>query len=376
MRTPFEYGGSISGPHFVNRTRELDLLQRNFAASQNTVLISPRRWGKSSLVNRALSLAQERQRNLRVVQLDMLPIRTESQFLAAYLQATLRALGGTGERAMSFVRESASVLLPKLTFSAGTDASFRVGFDWRQDPQDREAILQLPERLAARHELRVVVAIDEFQGVAEIEDASNFDATLRTNWQHHRRVGYCLYGSQRHMMIGLFGSYGAPFYHFADTHVLDKISREHWVSYIVDRFTRFGKSISSEVAEMLATFVDDHSHYVQQIAQIAFGLTDKRCTAEIARTAQEQLVFQVEPFFSQQISRLSRTQLGFLRALLAGHQAFSSKPVLDEFGLGSSANASKLKRVMQERELVQLNREGRFEFVDPVFATWLGGRLG
>lgn len=144
MRTPFAFGGSNSDAHFVNRTRELEMLSRNFAAGQNTVLISPRRWGKSSLVNRAVAASRERERNLRFVTLDMLSVRTEGQFLAAYLTACLKGIGGTGERGLAHLREVATALLPKISFTAGTEANFSIGFDWRGDGVDRAAMLELP----------------------------------------------------------------------------------------------------------------------------------------------------------------------------------------------------------------------------------------
>ncbi len=376
MRTPFGFGGSIAQAHFVNRTEELEMLSRNFAASQNTVLISPRRWGKSSLVNRAVAQASESDFNLRFVRLDLLAVRTEAQFLAAYLQATLQGLGGTVEKSLALLREAAATLLPKVTFSAGPDAQMRIGFDWRSEAPDRAEVLELPHKLARKHGWRVVVAIDEFQAIAELSDANKFDAVLRSHWQHHQLVCYCLYGSKRHMMLNLFGSYGSPFYHFADAHVLDKISRHHWVAYIVDRFRRFHKSISEPNAELLALLVVDHSHYVQQLAQVAFGLTTQTCTEEVVRSAYDQLLYQVEPFFSQQLMPLSKTQLGFLRAVIDGEQSFSSQDVLRRYEIGSSANAYKQKRVLQEKELIHQTRDGTFELVDPLMQEWLTRRWG
>ncbi len=374
MKHPFEFGGVISAAHFINRKSELDLLEKNFISGQNTILISPRRWGKSSLVNRAAVIVAERHKSFRIIKLDLLAIRTEGEFLEAYLSATLKALGRTIEKSLKLLREVASILVPKLTFSAGPDAQMKVGVDWKQAVQNKSEILELPQRLAEKYKLQVVVAIDEFQGIAELVDVNNFDAVLRTIWQHHQNVCYCLYGSKRHMMLALFTSYSAPFYHFGDTHVLEKISREHWVGYIVDRFERFNKQISNEVASWLASAAEDHSHYVQQVAQIAYGLSNVDCTQETAETAFNQLIYQLEPFFSEQVSSLSRTQLGFLAAVLNGEVAFSSSRVLKKYNLGTSANASKLKVVMQEKEIIQLTRSGEFEFVDPLFKAWYSRR--
>lgn len=147
------------------------------------------------------------------------------------------------------------------------------------------------------------------------------------------------------------------------------------MDYLTDRFARFGKEIGAAEAERLAGLVEDHSHYVQQLGQVAFGLSAPTCTAEVVETAFRQLIGQLEPFFSQQVAPLTQTQLGFLRAVLDGREALSSREVRDEYRLGASANVAKLKTAMPEREFVQLDREGRFEFVDPVFAAWLRIRL-
>lgn len=226
--------------------------------------------------------------------------------------------------------------------------------------------MALPARIAAQTKAPVVACVDEFQAVAKLTDIANFDAVLRSTWQHHQGVCYCLYGSKRHVMLNLFGAYGSPFYQFGDAHVLEKIGRLHWVAYIVHRFQRFGKAISSEDADRLAAYVDDHSYYVQSLAQLTFGLSGKTCSTAVVDAAYEKLLGQLEPSFSQQIAGLSRTQLGFLHALLDGHQAYNGRDILDAYHLGSSANASKLKRVMQEKELVQLSRGGELEFVDPL----------
>lgn len=99
MRTPFSYGGAISGEHFVNRTEELETLERNFRAGQNTILISPRRWGKTSLVNRAIARVIELEPKSRIIQLDLLTVKTEGEFLAKYLEATLTASASTADTA-------------------------------------------------------------------------------------------------------------------------------------------------------------------------------------------------------------------------------------------------------------------------------------
>ena len=66
METPFIFGKIATDKNFTDRDKETAELVQNFKSLINTIIISPRRWGKSSLVNKAAKLAMAQDSNLRI----------------------------------------------------------------------------------------------------------------------------------------------------------------------------------------------------------------------------------------------------------------------------------------------------------------------
>jgi uncharacterized protein len=89
-------------------------------------------------------------------------------------------------------------------------------------------VLQLPEKIAAKKNINVVICIDEFQNIESFKDSLAFQKKLRTEWQHQQMVTYCLYGSKQQMMTSLFEKQSMPFYRFGDVIYLSKIKRKEW----------------------------------------------------------------------------------------------------------------------------------------------------
>ena len=77
METPFIFGKIATEKNFTDREMETANLVQNFTSLINTIIISPRRWGKSSLVNKAAKLAMEKDNNLRICHIDLFNVRNE-----------------------------------------------------------------------------------------------------------------------------------------------------------------------------------------------------------------------------------------------------------------------------------------------------------
>ncbi len=211
-------------------------MKDNFDNQVNAMLISSRRWGKSSLVKRVAS--EVASKKLRIVEMDLLGIRDEEEFYKLLATETIKATGNKVEEWLH----------------------------WRDLERHYKEILNLPEKIAEEKNLHIIVCIDEFQNMGIFRDPLLFQKRLSSEWQHQQRVSYCLYGSQQHMMMELFERQSMPFYKFGDVIYPSKISREDWVEFITGKFEATGKSISEELADKLAALVQDHSYYVQQLS--------------------------------------------------------------------------------------------------------------
>ncbi|MBO8429486.1 MAG: ATP-binding protein, partial [Bacteroidetes bacterium] len=273
---PFIFGVATSGDNFTDREKETERLLLNFRHGVNTVLISPRRWGKTSLVQKASRLAQSDK--LKIVYIDIFSCRSDRDFYDAFASAVLKQTSSKVDEWLENIKLFLSRISPKISIGTDPMTDFSISLDMNPKSSDIDEILQLPEKIAQKKGYHIVVCIDEFQQIAEFKDSKTFQKRLRSVWQLQKSVSYCLFGSKKHLMNELFEKKSLPFYKFGDAIYLQKIGTPDWIDYICGRFEATGKHISKELAERICQIVDNHSSYVQQLAWLVWIHTDKVAT--------------------------------------------------------------------------------------------------
>ena len=351
MKTPFTFGKIVSETDFTNRVVELNRLSANFSSSVNTIIISSRRWGKSSLVAKAANQIQKKSRKILFCMVDLNHIRSEEQFYEILATKILQESSNSG-----------------FSPDQGTDFSLSPDSNTvRNDPGD---ILDLAERVAVWTKKEIIICIDEFQNISEFENPVDFQKKLSAHWQSHQHVAYCLYGSKRQMLIDIFSTPAMPFYKFGDIILLGKIKEKEWINFISKRFIETGKKIQVENAARIAKYCENHPDYVQQLAQQVWLRTPKKCKSKIIREAFEGLVMQMSMLFQMITDELTMKQISFLNAIIDGEEHVTSQGVLMKYNLGTSANVVKIKRTLQDREIIDIIGR-RIEFMDPLYKYWL-----
>ncbi|MDR0829899.1 MAG: ATPase [Prevotellaceae bacterium] len=373
METPFVYGRIAIFENYTNREKESLLLKNNFLSLINTVIISPRRWGKTSLVNKVSeTLKKEHHKEVIVCNLDIFNCRTEEQFYKAYSNAILKASLSTWEKFIIGSKKYLGRFAPSVSFSDTTQTyELSFGIDLKEPHLSFDEILDLPQTIAKDTGKKLIVCIDEFQNINEYPDSLAFQRTLRAHWQTHDKVCYCLFGSKRHLLMDIFNAYNMPFYKFGDILFLQKINREDWVKFISERFAATGKQISDELSGQIADTMQNHPYYTQQYSQQVWLRTENECTEEVLHTALLSLIDQLSLLFTNIIDSLSTKQINFLVAIISGETSFSSADVLKKYDLGTSANIKNLKKATLEKDLIDILPHNKIVLQDPAFEYWL-----
>ncbi len=370
METPFVFGKVASDRNFTDRKQETERLVRNFSSGVNTILISPRRWGKTSLVVYSADLTKKKNKDIRFCFVDLNNVRTEEQFYRYFAAAVLRSSANRVSELLDNARKFLGRFIPNVTFSPGPDSEFRLSMNWEEVKRSPEDVLNFAERIGSEKKIRIIVCIDEFQNISGFDDPAGFQKKLRAQWQTHRMASYCIYGSKRHMLMDVFASPSMPFYKFGDILFLEKISANDWISFIRKRFAQTGKTIESKDAILIAELADCHPYYVQQLAQLAWFRTEKICTGEIIVSACNSLVLQLSMLFQHLTDELSNTQVNFLKALIQNVEQLSARDVIINYGLGTSANVTKIKKALVSKEIIDI-RGDKVSFLDPLYRMWL-----
>jgi hypothetical protein len=367
---PFVFGRMAEGENFTDRSQERVRLRQNFQTLTNTTIISPRRWGKSSLVKRVAKEVTEQDKGIKICMVDLFNARTEAEFYEQLVTAAVKSTSRKWEEWLVTAREFLVHLRPQLTLAGDMQNELTFDVEWEKVRKSPDEFLDLPEKLANAKGCKLVVCIDEFQNIGSFKNSLAFQKKLRSHWQNQQHVAYCLYGSKRHMLMEIFSDASMPFYRFGDIMLLSKISNADWGHFIVENFERTSKTISQEDACHLAGMVDNHSYYVQQLAQQTWLRTKKHCERAIIETALEGLRDQLSLLFSNTADALTAKQLDFLKAVIDGVEEFSAMSTLRKYNLGTSGNIRQIKAALQKQEIIDISGK-EVELLDPLFKYWL-----
>src|SRR5690606_13226856 len=258
MDAPFVYGKLAVKKNFTNRKREIERLSSNFNMLSNTVIISPRRWGKSSLVEKAAKESAKGKKNIKFCFIDAFNVRTEEQFYQLLATEVLKTASSRMEVLMENAKTIMGRFIPRISVNPDVQSEVSLSLNWQEVKEHPDDILNTPEKLAIKNKCKIIVCIDEFQNIATFENQLAFQKKLRANWQKHQHVAYCLYGSKRHMLLDVFTNSSMPFYKFGDLIFLEKINSDDWVKFIVSRFKDTNKIISKPEAAIIAGLAECH----------------------------------------------------------------------------------------------------------------------
>jgi hypothetical protein len=373
-RNPFVYGEVVPAAAFINRVAELDRLTDDLAAGQKVFLISPRRYGKSSLIRQAL--AAMARRGALTVEVTVSSFSSYVAFLEGYARA-LAAAETKGERARSWLRAAISSTRVELGADAGAGPVGRVAFPNARTDRDVSRLAQevfaLPSRLAGTRKRQVVVALDEFQAIAGFNGGS-VEHALRAAVQHQREVGYVFAGSEPSLMERMLGP-KRPFYKAGPVMRLEKIPAAEFADAIDARFTRSGmrpeEGLGSAIVELAGNLPYDVQRLAHETWDEVRGRGRRRATLEDLHLALKRLLIEQQMMFEGAWQRLTLAQRAVLRAVvLEDGSGLHSADVRARHRLGGPSTVQAALAALVRDDLIA--REGdRYGVVDSLLREWV-----
>jgi uncharacterized protein len=379
MENPFVYGEVVPAGAFVDRLDELKRLTTDVLAGQKVFLISPRRYGKSSLIGRALvNAARAGALTVEVT------VSSYSSYLA-FLEGYARAIVSTEtkwSKAVAWLRDAIGATRPEIRVETQPDGSagVAVGFPAIRSARDvarlAPEVFALPARLADARRRRVVVALDEFQAIGSFNGGSVEEA-LRAAVQHQRQVGYVFAGSEPSLMEAMLGP-KRPFYKAGPVMRLQKIPPEPFTAFIEQRFAKTG--IRTEPGFGLAV-LDLAGHLPYDVQRLAHETWDdaradgvKRVGLEHLHGTLRRLLAEQAVFFEATWQRLTLAQRAALRALvLEDGVGLLASDARARHRLGGASSVQAALGALQRQDVV--TREGdRWVVVDSLMREWIARR--
>lgn len=369
-KSPFQFGTLATKENFIDRVEDRALLKRMMASHINTMLISPRRWGKSSLVKMAMDEMTNEDPHVRVCHIDAFTIASETEFYRTFASKVIECASNKIERWVSDAKKFLVGVVPQIVVNDQVTNFMAFNIKYIPEERDKLTILQLPEMIAKDKGLKIMVCIDEFQQLANLKEYKDMEGKMRATWQQQQNVTYCLYGSKRNMMLNIFNNANSPLYRFGQVIFMGKIAKSDWVPFIINAFEKTGKNISKEMAERICDTVQCHSWYLQQLCFFIWNITENTVDENTFHAGLEQVININTPMFQNDTENLSASQIQMLRAIAAGEKQLSSEDVRRSYHLGNPNTITKNKHALQEKDIIEKSPNG-LAFIDPIYQLWI-----
>jgi AAA+ ATPase superfamily predicted ATPase len=371
MESPFQFGTLATKENFIDRNEDRAMLKQLLTSHINVMLISPRRWGKSSLVKRSMEELTSEKNDIKVCFIDAFSISSEAEFYRTFASKVIECASSKFEKWAEDAKDLLNGVIPQLIIKDQITDFMAFDVKFKPEEKDKLTILQLPETLAKKKGIKIIVCIDEFQQLSNLAEYKDMEGKMRSVWQQQEQTTYCLYGSKRHMMMDIFNNSNNPFYRFGQVVFLDKITKNNWMPFIIEGFRKTNKHISEDYASQICDIVECHSWYLQQLSFFIWTKTEKEVTADDFNYGVKQLLNINTPMFQSDSNKLTPAQLELLRAIAAGETKFSSAEVNSKYNLGNPNTLAKNKRSLQEQDIIEKTKDNTFHFVDPIFKLWI-----
>jgi|WetSurSiteA1Bulk_404760.scaffolds.fasta_scaffold29964_1 uncharacterized protein len=359
MKTnPFKFGSVVDGPYFTDREDEIARISSYLNGENHLILISPRRYGKTSLIRK---IVNESKRNY--VFLDIQIVLSVEDFASQLLKRIYRIF--PVQKLKSFIKSFR--LIPVVNINPVTgepEISFKPG---SRELTPLEDVLNLIEKLGTDKK-KIIVVLDEFQDIFRID--KTLDRFLRSVMQNQRHINYIFMGSSESLIREIFEKKSSSFYRFGTLMTLDKIDKEKFTLFLKEKFAEITDK-SKELSKEILGITDSHPYYTQQLASTVWELLVRfGFTPGIVETAANEIVKSHDNDYERLWNNFNRTDM----TVLNGMSASSISPLSDEFsrvfGTGASSTVFSALQRLTNKGII-LKEGSAYQIDDPFFKRWI-----
>ena len=378
MRTitnPFITGGYVPEEYFCDRVQESKEVIRTLSNGNNLAIISPRRMGKTGLIEHCFHQPEIRDHYYTFF-IDIYATDTLKEFVYKLGKEIFDTLKPKGKQFLDGFFSMISSLRPAFKLDSATGSpTFDIGIG-----EIHQAAFTLEEifKYLESADRQCVVAIDEFQQIGKYSE-KNIEAILRTHIQKCKNTSFIFAGSQRHLMQNIFFSSSRPFYQSVSLLQLDTISEEEYIRFVRKHFATDKKDISAELVSKIYQLFEGHTWYVQNIFNELFSLTaeNETCTLALAQEAIANKIDSYRPLYQSTLSLLPERQKEILYAIAKEGNAsgITSGPFIKKHGLLSQSSVQTAVKQLLDKEIIT-SEENVYQVYDRFFGLWLANLYG
>ena len=350
MENPFKFGTIVEEEYFTDRVDEVRYISQFVNSANHLILISPRRFGKSSVVAKAV-----KQSGRKSITINLQQVTSVSDLSAKLLREFFKV--HPMERIRHLIANFR--IIPTIStnpITGSMDVSFQPGVNASILLED---VMDLIEKAHTEQD-RIIVVLDEFQEILDLD--SKLDKQLRSIMQEQKHINYILLGSQESMMTEIFERKKSPFYHFGEMMRLGKLPREDFHRFLSERLKSCFATNSNELADSILDYTNNHPYYSQQLAANVWNIGILQTeTDDVLHTAIDHIITTHGHDYERLWMGINRTSKWILQRL-------ASKSILQTGEYPTSTIYSALKRLQKDGYVIYSDH---YEIEDPFFKEWI-----
>mgnify|MGYP003424494683 FL=1 len=356
MENPFKFGTLVDNQYFTDRIEELEQINRTLNSPNHLILISPRRFGKSRLVKKAVTESKR-----PYISIDMQQVTCIEDLASILLKGVFHL--HPWEKAKHLLANFR--VMPTVSITPLGD-NMEIGFQTTSNISALlEDALSLVEEVSDEDN-RIIVIFDEFQEFIEIE--KGIDKKMRSIIQEQSKINYIFLGSEESMMSDIFERKKSPFYHFGRLMRLKKIPYNDFYEYVNERIKNVVTDNQDRLTKEILSFTSCHPYYTQQLAAMVWdnAYYRKNQSEELLSVSINQIIQSHDLDFERIWMSLNNTDKKIIRILSKDEKPYENK------SLPTSTIYSSIKKLMKKGFLI---KEEKYEIEDPFFRQWICERI-
>lgn len=366
---PFKYGTVVEEPFFIDRRDELKQIIETLKGGNNIVLYAPRRYGKTSLVIKAMNELEKD--GYRCIYLDFMTIYSRESFIETYSKAIL-SRQSQWKKALKTFSDFVKGIKPLLSFDANGNPEFSIDFiETKISNLTLESVIDLPEKLTdTKHP--IIIIMDEFQDIQKL-NGEKFENILRSKIQHHKHLNYLFLGSKTHLLNDMFSNKNRPFYNSALTMNIGPLPYQETVEFLISHFSDSKIILNESNAAHLINMAENIPYYIQFLASVIWQdivNTSKTIDPELIEKNVDKVLEMKQDYYFELFDRCTIYQKKLLRALAIRGQNIYSNDYAREFRLSAPSTTQKAIEGLINAGIID-KQGNQYIFNDPFFRRYL-----
>jgi len=369
QNNPFKYSHIVTGQSFCNRTEEQRTLMQCIRHSQNVLIYSHRRTGKSSLIKQVFENIRQQRLDIGMMYVDLYGTTSEKDFITRGFQQ-IGSLESSMDKLFNIMKKSLQFLPARIGIDPVTLLpTLTPEFQTVDKELPLKNLMDLVERFS--RDRKLVIVFDEFQEIANYTEADAFEKRLRSFIQQHEHISYIFSGSQQHMLTAMFHSQNRAFYQQAATLTLKEIRKKDYIPWLADRFAAALHPVPKDRLSIIVEQFEGHPMYIQFFCFFLWEkLRDAPWHDELLQEVESLMINEKNLEYQILWDNLTGNQKKTLKLVLTNHgkNLFTGEALQQAEIKTASIVTQCLKALIEKQVLV---KNSRYVIQDVLLRKWL-----